>query len=76
MQAKKATSGKVALIGNLDPLEILERGTPDKVTEEAERIMKIGKQGGSYIFNTGEMIPRDTPVENMRAMMRSAKANG
>ena len=74
-KAKKATFGKVALIGNLDPLEVLERDTPQKVADEAERIMNIGKQDGGYIFNTGEMVPRDTPEENMRAMMRSAKTN-
>ena len=35
--------------------------------------MNIGKAGGGYLFNTGEMNPRDTPAENMRAMMRTAK---
>ncbi|MEK7398830.1 MAG: uroporphyrinogen decarboxylase family protein [Candidatus Poribacteria bacterium] len=71
--AKQLTLGKIALIGNLDPLNILQRAIPQKVADETKRIMKIGKQGGGYIFNTGEMVPRDTPEENMRAMMRSAK---
>lgn len=75
-EAKKATSGKVALIGNLDPLEVLERGAPEKVVAETERIMQTGKNGGGYIFNTGEMVPRETPEENLRAMVRSARQNG
>lgn len=72
--AKQLTEGKIALIGNLDPLNILQRATPQKVAEEAERIMNIGKRNGGYMFNTGEMVPRDTPIENMRAMMISAKS--
>jgi uroporphyrinogen decarboxylase len=75
-EAKKATSGKVALMGNLDPINVLERGTPEQVSAEAARIMRIGKDGGGYIFDTGEMVPRDTPEENMRAMIRSARQNG
>jgi uroporphyrinogen decarboxylase len=73
--AKQLTLEKIALIGNLDPLNILQRETPQKVAEETERIRNIGKQDGCYIFNTGEMVPRDTPEENMRAMIRSAKCN-
>ena len=72
--AKRLTEGKIALIGNLDPLNVLQRATPQKVAEEAKRIMSIGRQNGGYMFNTGEMIPRDTPEENMRAMMVSAKS--
>lgn len=71
-EAKKATAGKVALMGNLDPVNILQRGTPEQVAAEAARIMQTGKEGGGYIFNTGEMVPRDTPEENMRAMTQSA----
>ncbi len=75
-QAKKATSGKVALMGNLDPVTILQRGTPEQVASEAARIMKIGKQDGGYIFDTGEMVPRDTPEQNMRAMIQAAREIG
>jgi uroporphyrinogen-III decarboxylase len=48
-------------------------GTPEQVAAEAKRIMNIGKQGGGYIFNTGEMNPRDVPVENMEAMLKTAR---
>jgi len=29
--------------------------------------------GGGYLFCTGEMNPRDTPVENMRAMIEAVR---
>ena len=71
--AKEAVGDSVCLIGNLDPVNVLMNGTPDQVAAEAERIMRIGKQNGGYIFNTGEMVPRDTPIENMEAMLSAAR---
>jgi len=70
---KQAMTGTCCFSGNLDPIEVLMRGTPEEVAAETERIMNICKPGGGYLFNTGEMNPRDTPVENMRAMVQAAK---
>ena len=68
-----ALGGKCCVSGNLDPIEVLYRGTPDEVAREAERIVRIGYSQGGYLFNTGEMNPRDTPVENMRAMIAAVR---
>ena len=72
-EMRQATKGKLAISGNLDPLEVLWKGNPDLIAEEAERIMNICKPGGGYIFNTGEMNPRDVTEENMIAYMSAAK---
>lgn len=68
-----AAAGRPAISGNLDPIEVLWRGTPDAVARETERIMAIGKARGGFVFNTGEMNPREVPEANMDAMMRTAK---
>jgi uroporphyrinogen decarboxylase len=65
-----AARGKTCIMGNIDPIEVLMRGTPAQVEEEVERIMAIGRQGTGFMLDSGEMVPRDVPVENMRAMMR------
>ena len=70
---KQAMTGRCCFSGNLDPIEVLMRGTPEQVAAEAERIMNICRPAGGYLFNTGEMNPRDTPAENMRAMIQTAK---
>ncbi len=70
---KQALAGKCCFSGNLDPIEVLMRGTPEQVAAETTRIMGICTPEGGYLFNTGEMNPRDTPAENMHAMMRTAK---
>jgi uroporphyrinogen decarboxylase len=74
-KAKEIVMGKTCLMGNLEPIEILMNSPAESVGKEAERIMNAAKVGGGYIFNTGEMNPRDVPVINMRAMIKSAKEN-
>lgn len=71
--AKKALAGKTCLSGNLDPIEVLLRGTREEVARETERIVKTCYPGGGYLFCTGEMNPRDTPVENMEAMIEAVR---
>ena len=68
-----ALKGKAAFSGNLDPLEVLWKGTPDLVKRETERIIKACKTNGGYIFNTGEMNPGQVPAENMKAMIDTAR---
>ncbi len=70
---RAATRGKVPICGNLDPIEVLWKGTPELIKSEVERIMGACKEGGGYIFSTGEMVPRFVPEENMDAFMTTAR---
>ncbi len=72
-EVRKAFTGKCCFSGNLDPIEVLMRGTPEEVAAEAERIARIGSSTGGYLFCTGEMNPRDTPAENMKAMIEAVR---
>jgi uroporphyrinogen decarboxylase len=72
-RAKEIVKGKTCLMGNLEPISLLMNGTPGQVAAEAERIMRTGKADGGFMFNTGEMNPRDVPAANMRAMIAAAK---
>ena len=72
-QVRQALGGKCCYSGNLDPIEVLMRGTPEQVAAEARRLIELGYPAGGYLFNTGEMNPRDVPVENMRAMVRAVR---
>lgn len=74
-RAKEIVGDQVCLIGNLDPVNVLMNGSPEQVASEGARIICVGKQNGGYIFNTGEMVPKDTPVENMEAMLSAAREN-
>jgi uroporphyrinogen-III decarboxylase len=67
------TKGKQPISGNLDPIKVLMERTPESISTDVERIMKICKPGGGFVFNTGEMNPRMVPEENMDAYMFAAK---
>jgi len=71
-QVREATKGKQPISGNLDPIGVLWKGNPESIAADVERIMGICKKGGGYIFNTGEMNPRQVPEENMMAYMETA----
>ena len=73
LEVKTAFVGRSCYSGNLDPIAVLMNGTPDKVAEEAERIVRTCHGEGGYIFCTGEMNPRDVPPENMRAMIQAVR---
>lgn len=69
---REATRGLQPISGNLDPINVLLNGNPVTITKEVERIMKVCKDGGGFIFNAGEMNPRQIPEENMDAYMTAA----
>jgi Uroporphyrinogen-III decarboxylase len=71
--AKLAVGDKVCILGNVDPIRCLLESDAERVYEESKRVMELGKQNGGYIFNSGEMIPRDVPEENIRAMIKAAR---
>jgi len=72
-KAKETVGKRICLLGNIHGINTLQLGTPEEVERETMRIMKVGKKGGGYIFNSEEGIPRETPEENMRTMLQTAK---
>ncbi len=72
-QIREATRGLQAISGNLDPIKVLWNGNPKSIAAEVERIMGICKEGGGFIFNSGEMNPRQIPEENMDAFVTTAR---
>ena len=73
-EIRNATKGIQPISGNLDPIRILLEGNPESISADVKRIMKICKDGGGFIFNSGEMNPRMIPEENMDAYMTTAKS--
>ena len=72
-EARQKMGPDAVLLANLDPVRDLRNGTPDSVyaaTHECHR-----QAGGRFIVGAGCEVPRDTPAENMRAMVRYAREN-
>ena len=72
-EARRIVNNRVCLCGNVDPLAVLQRGTPDQVRAEVDRIIRQVSRHGGHVMNSGEMVPRDTPEENIRAFVQATR---
>jgi len=64
---------KAVFIGNVDPSGVLAMGTPALVREKTESLLKIFSKTNRFILNAGCAIPANTPEENIREMIITAK---
>jgi len=65
---------EIAIIGNVDPVGALLRGTPEMVREATTSLMEKMAGYSNFILSTGCDLPADTPLENIVAMVEAAKA--
>ncbi|MDH7568433.1 MAG: uroporphyrinogen decarboxylase family protein, partial [Armatimonadota bacterium] len=65
-------AGKLCTLGNVDPIGMLQEGTPQQVALETERQVRLMAAGG-MILNTGECVPREAKATNLRAMVQTAR---
>lgn len=71
--AKRRIGHKVALMGGVNTIT-LARGTVEEVRQEAIQKCREGGPYG-YILAAGDMVPPDTPLENLQAMVDVALYN-
>jgi len=72
-EAKRRIGDRVCLIGNLDPAGALMSAGPDEVRREAEECLAAAPDGDGFILGTGCFVAWDTPLENLRAMVRASR---
>jgi len=73
---KREFGAKISLMGNLHTTEVMLRGTPDDVRRESRKCIDDAAEGGGFILSTGDQCGRDTPFENIRAMIEVARTYG
>jgi uroporphyrinogen decarboxylase len=61
------------LIGNIDPSGVLALGTPDAVKKKTLDLLSAYKNSNRFILNAGCAIPPDTPPENLKMMIDTAR---
>lgn len=62
------------LIGNIDPSGVLALGTADEVRERTIELLSVYKNSNRFILNAGCAIPPNTPAENLRMMINTARS--
>lgn len=66
-EARARVGNKVSLQGNLNPALLLS--TPEKITEEVERILEEYGNGSGHIFNLGHGITPDVLPERVAVLV-------
>jgi MtaA/CmuA family methyltransferase len=72
-EARQKMGERQVLLGNIDPVRTLQRGTPDGVYKAVGECHR--RAGNRYIVGAGCEVPRDTPPANVRAMVQYARAH-
>jgi uroporphyrinogen decarboxylase len=73
--ARQLVGARVCLLGNLDPVEVLWRGTPQNVTRAAQRAINDGGGAIGFVLGSGCEVPMAAPRENLAAMVAAAHAH-
>ncbi|MBT3244624.1 MAG: hypothetical protein HN352_15860 [Bacteroidetes bacterium] len=74
--AKKAfdlMKDQCAFFGNVDPSGILALGTVEQVRQATEEVINVFSGTNRFVLNTGCALPPDTPEENIRAFVKTAR---
>lgn len=76
-EAKKRIGNQVVLVGNLDQVHFLRKETDQrKVAEVVKQTVAAGAPGGRFILSTTDQLYDDTPEENLRTMVNTAREVG
>ena len=74
--AKEATRGRAAVLGMVEPANILERGTPQMVTDKSREAIEFLAPGGGFILGPGCALTPETPEDNVMALIEAAEKYG
>ena len=67
---------RIALKGNVDPIEVLLKGTPADVERAVRRCIRAAAPGGGYILGTADSTVIGTPFENIHAFVEAGRKYG
>jgi len=75
-EIKKLYGKKLTLKGNLHTTETMLYGTPDDVIAASKKAIDDAAEDGRFILSTGDQCGRDTPDENLFAMVETTRIYG
>jgi uroporphyrinogen decarboxylase len=75
-ELKKLYGDRIILKGNLHTTDVMLNGTIEEVIRASKKCIDEGAAGGRFILSTGDQTPRDTPDENIFAVVETARTYG
>lgn len=74
-EAKRKYGDRTCIMGNFDCV-ILAFGTVEEARAEARRCLEEAMEGGGYIMVTGDEVPADAKLDNLKAMVETVEEYG
>jgi MtaA/CmuA family methyltransferase len=74
-QAKRRVGERMTLKGNLNTSALVS-SRPDEIYAQTRDLIHQGKPGGRFVLSSGCCLGRDTPPENVDAMVRACEEFG
>lgn len=72
-EARQKMGSRQVIAGNLNPIKVIRDGSPETITEALEVVE--AQAGAPWIVAAGCEIVRDTPHENVRALVNFARTH-
>ncbi len=67
---------RIVLKGNLHTTKVMLDGTPEDVAAASRAAIDAAAEGGGFVLSTGDQCGRDTPFDNLYAMVETARTYG
>ncbi len=74
-EVEQKLRGRTTMNGNVHTVETLIRAKPEDVRKEVNEIMEAFRDNPRLIVGTGDQVGRETPEENLHAMIEQVIAN-
>jgi len=75
-ELKQLYGDRLVLKGNLHTTRVMLHGSVDDVVTASKRAIDDAAAGGGFVLSTGDQCGRDTPDENIIAMVETARTYG
>lgn len=71
--AKAAVGNKIAISGNVHPVDYMLYGTPEEVYWKSREVIEKAANGSGFVLGSGCDLNPNTPEENIFAMIQAGK---
>lgn len=72
--AREIVGKTICLMGNVDPITVMWNGTPEMIRDESYKCIDKAGADGRFILSAGCEVPKDTPLQNIQAIVMAAKS--
>jgi len=74
-EIQKLTNGKVAMLGNIPPRDVLANGTSEDIENATKDVLKRKDKDTKLILSCGGGMPPGVSTENIKILLHCANAN-